>query len=197
LRDVKVTDLRSHLPAFLAAVQGGEEIRILSRGKGCPIRGKEASVRRQGVCVIATIACLVAGVPGPFGSVARAAESPSWRDVLEEAHPRPLLEKAWTMRARERLWFAGIHPDAATRRQALKEAIEALEQASRASTDPRERERLTRLIGKVRELGDSPGTHPSWRPVLASLAGIVRDRTRELDLLREAIATPSATPAPR
>jgi antitoxin (DNA-binding transcriptional repressor) of toxin-antitoxin stability system len=33
LRDVKVTDLRSHLPAFLAAVQGGEEIRILSRGK--------------------------------------------------------------------------------------------------------------------------------------------------------------------
>jgi hypothetical protein len=166
-------------------------------GEGWPIRRKEASVRRNGVFVIATIACLVAGDPGQLGPVAHAAESSSWMDVLDEAHPRPLLEKAWTMRARERLWVAGIHPDAAIRRQALKEAIDALEQASRASTDPRERERLTRLIGKVRELGDSPGTHPSWRPVLATLAGIVRDRTRELDLLREAIATPSAAPAPR
>lgn len=33
MRDVKVTDLRNHLPTFLAAVQGGEELRIVSRGK--------------------------------------------------------------------------------------------------------------------------------------------------------------------
>lgn len=33
MRDVQVTDLRNHLPAFLAAVQRGEALRILSRGK--------------------------------------------------------------------------------------------------------------------------------------------------------------------
>lgn len=33
MRKVKVTDLRNHLPAYLAAVQAGEELRIESRGK--------------------------------------------------------------------------------------------------------------------------------------------------------------------
>lgn len=33
MRDVKVTDLRNNLPAYLAVVQGGEELRIVSRGK--------------------------------------------------------------------------------------------------------------------------------------------------------------------
>ncbi len=33
MRDVRVTELRKHLPAFLAAVQGGEALRVLSRGK--------------------------------------------------------------------------------------------------------------------------------------------------------------------
>lgn len=33
MRDVKVTDLRSNLPAYLAAVQAGEELRVVSRGK--------------------------------------------------------------------------------------------------------------------------------------------------------------------
>jgi antitoxin (DNA-binding transcriptional repressor) of toxin-antitoxin stability system len=33
MQDVKVTDLRNNLPAYLAVVQGGEELRILSRGK--------------------------------------------------------------------------------------------------------------------------------------------------------------------
>ena len=33
MRDVKVTDFRNHLPSYLAAVQGGEELRIVSRGK--------------------------------------------------------------------------------------------------------------------------------------------------------------------
>lgn len=33
MRDVKVTDLRKNLPAYLAVVQGGEEIRVMSRGK--------------------------------------------------------------------------------------------------------------------------------------------------------------------
>ena len=51
LRDVKVTDLRSHLPAFLAAVQGGEEIRILLRGKVIarlvPERGEVEAARAR------------------------------------------------------------------------------------------------------------------------------------------------------
>jgi antitoxin (DNA-binding transcriptional repressor) of toxin-antitoxin stability system len=34
MREVKVTDLRSNLPAYLAAVQGGEELRVVSRGQG-------------------------------------------------------------------------------------------------------------------------------------------------------------------
>jgi prevent-host-death family protein len=33
MREVKVTDLRRNLPAYLAAVQGGEELRVVSRGK--------------------------------------------------------------------------------------------------------------------------------------------------------------------
>lgn len=33
MRDVKVTDLRNHLPAYLAEVQKGEELRITSHGK--------------------------------------------------------------------------------------------------------------------------------------------------------------------
>lgn len=33
MREVKVTDLRNNLPAYLAVVQGGEEIRVVSRGK--------------------------------------------------------------------------------------------------------------------------------------------------------------------
>ncbi len=33
MRDVHVTDLRSHLPSYLAEVQNGEELRVLSRGK--------------------------------------------------------------------------------------------------------------------------------------------------------------------
>lgn len=33
MREVKVTDLRKNLPAYLAAVQGGEELRVVSRGK--------------------------------------------------------------------------------------------------------------------------------------------------------------------
>ena len=33
MREVHVTDLRNHLPAYLAEVQGGEELRVLSRGK--------------------------------------------------------------------------------------------------------------------------------------------------------------------
>jgi hypothetical protein len=147
--------------------------------------------------VLAVIAFLVAGVPDQRGPVAQAAESVSWMDALDQTHPRPLLEKAWTMRARERLWLAGISPDAVIRRQALGESLDALEKASRASTDARERERLTRLIGRIKELGETPGGHPAWRSVLAALAGIVRDRTRELELLEEAIATPSTSPAAR
>ena len=33
MREVKVTDLRNNLPAYLAVVQGGEELRVVSRGK--------------------------------------------------------------------------------------------------------------------------------------------------------------------
>lgn len=33
LREVKVIDLRAHLPAYLADVLAGEEIRVVSRGK--------------------------------------------------------------------------------------------------------------------------------------------------------------------
>jgi prevent-host-death family protein len=33
MREVKVTDLRAHLPAFLAFVQAGEEVLVTSRGK--------------------------------------------------------------------------------------------------------------------------------------------------------------------
>lgn len=51
MRDVKVTDLRNQLPAFLAAVQGGEEIRILSRGKVIarlvPERGEVEAARAR------------------------------------------------------------------------------------------------------------------------------------------------------
>ena len=147
--------------------------------------------------VLAAIAFLVAGFSAPGGTSAQAAESVSWMDALDQAHPRPLLEKAWTMRARERLWLAGISPDAVIRRQALGESLDALEHASRASTDSHERERLTRLSGRIKELGDTPGLHPAWRSTLAALAGIVRDRTRELELLDEAIATPSTSPAAR
>ena len=51
VRDVKVTELRNQLPAFLAAVQGGEEIRILSRGKVIarlvPERGEVEAARAR------------------------------------------------------------------------------------------------------------------------------------------------------
>ena len=141
--------------------------------------------------VFAAIALLIAVFAAPGGTAAHAAGTSTWLDVLDEAHPRPMLEKAWTMRARERLWLAGISPDTAIRRRAIREALEALEMASRASTDSRERERLSRLIGRINELGDTPGSHPAWRSVLAALAGVVRDRTREIELLEEAIATPS------
>ena len=33
MREVKITDLRNNLPAYLAVVQGGEELRVVSRGK--------------------------------------------------------------------------------------------------------------------------------------------------------------------
>jgi prevent-host-death family protein len=33
MREIKVTELRNHLPAYLAEVQKGEELRIVSRGK--------------------------------------------------------------------------------------------------------------------------------------------------------------------
>ena len=33
MREVNVTDLRAHLPAFLASVQAGEEVLVTSRGK--------------------------------------------------------------------------------------------------------------------------------------------------------------------
>ncbi len=148
-------------------------------------------MRRNLSAVFAAIAFVVAGFITPGGTSAQAAGTSTWMDALDEVHPRPLLEKAWTMRARERLWLAGIHRDAAIRRRALADSLEALQKASRASTDARERERLTRLIGRIKELGETPGGHPAWRSVLAALAGIVRDRTREIELLEEAIATPS------
>ena len=33
MRDVHVTDLRNHLPSYLAEVQKGEQLRVMSRGK--------------------------------------------------------------------------------------------------------------------------------------------------------------------
>ena len=106
-------------------------------------------MRRNMSAVFAAIVFLVAGFVAPAGTCAQATEGATWMDALDEAHPRPLLEKAWTMRARERLWLAGISPDAAIRRWAIGESLDALEKASRASTDPRERERLTRLCGRI------------------------------------------------
>lgn len=51
MRDVKVTDLRNHLPEYLAAVQGGEELRIFSRGKVIariiPERGEVQAARAR------------------------------------------------------------------------------------------------------------------------------------------------------
>jgi len=51
MREVKVTELRSHLPAYLVEVQAGEELLVTSRGKVIarivPARDERAAARER------------------------------------------------------------------------------------------------------------------------------------------------------
>ncbi|RNC67185.1 MAG: type II toxin-antitoxin system prevent-host-death family antitoxin [Desulfuromonadales bacterium] len=51
MREVNVTDLRSHLPAYLGEVQAGEELLVTSRGKVVarlvPVRDERAAARER------------------------------------------------------------------------------------------------------------------------------------------------------
>lgn len=51
MKQVKVTDFRAHLPAYLSRVQRGESIVVMSRGKPVarlvPVSGSTKTVREQ------------------------------------------------------------------------------------------------------------------------------------------------------
>ncbi|WP_298267415.1 type II toxin-antitoxin system prevent-host-death family antitoxin [Geobacter sp.] len=68
MREVNVTDLRSHLPAYLGEVQSGEELLVTSRGKVIarivPARDEQAAARER--LVELRSRCLVGDVVSPL-----------------------------------------------------------------------------------------------------------------------------------